>query len=379
MARIKIIAEESIPYLKGVLEELGKVTYLPNSQFSNERIKGAEWLIVRSITKCNEELLSGSDVRLITTATIGFDHIDRDYCSRAGITWFNAPGCNAQSVGLYIASALSRYKLEHPGVDFRNIVLGIVGAGNVGKAVQWYAETLGMRVLLNDPPRAEEEGPDGFVSLAQIAKESDVISFHTPITSEGRHPTYHLCDWDFISRLAKKPILINSCRGAVFDTEAVLRGMDEGLVRDLIMDCWEGEPEIPIPLMERSFIATPHIAGFSADGKCNGSRTCVEHGLAFFGLHSSHIDEMQPPAPEDPIRELAHFLEEDRLEHLLLSIYDPKEVDRKLRAEPHRFSELRKNYPYPREPLAYTLRGKSTPEELERYTKLGFHHEGTLT
>ena len=241
--KMKIIADNTVPYLKGILEPIADVSYLDSKEFTPTNIKDADALIVRSIDKCTRELLEGSRVRLITTATIGYDHIDIHYCEKTGITWKNAPGCNAASVGQYVLSSLVAVALRK-GERLAGKTIGIVGVGHVGSIVEMLCEAMGMRVLRNDPPRAEQEGEDGFVSLDTIAKEADIITLHVPLTKEGRFATRHLADHAFFDRLERKPWFINSCRGAVHDTQALLQAKRTGKVSELIIDCWENEPDI---------------------------------------------------------------------------------------------------------------------------------------
>ncbi|MDO4771116.1 4-phosphoerythronate dehydrogenase PdxB [Porphyromonas sp.] len=352
MKRPKIVAEYSVPYLRGVIEELGEVTYLPSSDFTRETIRDADWLIVRSITKCTRQLLEDSRVRLVTTATIGFDHIDTTYCESAGITWRNAPGCNAEAVGQYFAGAISRLVVEK-GFEPKGKVLGIVGVGHVGKVVKRYAEAFGMKCLLNDPPRAAAEGEEGFVSLGEIARRSDIITLHTPLTKEGEHPTFHLFDKTLVDRLERKPVVINACRGPVSDTVSLLEGLDKGKIDEIIIDCWEGEPDISNRLLERAFIATPHIAGFSADGKANGARMCVEEGLKFFGIDRHDLLSQMTPPPPSPAEVDMSCYEDQRLYRALLATFDPRKADATFRKEYTEFERLRREYDYPREPHAY--------------------------
>ena len=272
---MKFIADKTVPYLKGILDSLADITYLSSEEFTPEHVRDADALIVRSIDKCTRELLQGSRVKLITSATIGFDHIDTHYCEQAGIVWRNAPGCNARSVAQYVLAGLVARSLRL-GDSLQGKTMGIVGVGHVGKELEIVCHAYGMRVLRNDPPRAEIEGTDGFVSLETLAEEADIISFHTPLTREGRYPTFHLADDAFFNRLQKKPCIINAARGAIIDTSALLKASQSGRVGDLIIDCWEGEPHINRLLLQQAYIATPHIAGFSADGKANGTRTCLE-------------------------------------------------------------------------------------------------------
>ncbi|MFS2808290.1 4-phosphoerythronate dehydrogenase PdxB [Parabacteroides distasonis] len=358
---MKIIADNTVPYLKGILEPIADVCYLDSNEFTPTNIQEADALIVRSIDKCTRELLEGSRVRLITTATIGYDHIDTHYCDEAGITWKNAPGCNAASVGQYVLSSLISVALRK-GEDLRGKTIGIVGVGHVGSIVERLCETMGMRVLRNDPPRAEKEGNEGFVSLDTIAKEADIITLHVPLTKEGRFATYHLANQDFFNKLARKPWLINSCRGAVHDTQALLQAKQDGKISELIVDCWEDEPNINTDLLALATIATPHIAGFSADGKANGTRMCLENIERFFDIQIKKIKEVIPLAPANPQIDLNAFGEK-RIEKAILHSFNPEDIDSRLRATPDCFEWFRAHYAHPREFHAYQIIHAATQEQ----------------
>ena len=366
---MKIVADNTVPYLKGVAEPIADVTYLTSNEFTPDRIHDADVLIVRSIDKCTRELLEGSRVRLITSATIGFDHIDTRYCDEAGITWKNSPGCNAVSVAQYVLAGLVTTALRK-GETLQGKTIGIVGVGHVGKEVEKVCTAYGMKVLRNDPPRAEAEGESGFVPLDTIAAQADIITFHTPLTKEGRFATRHLADAAFFGKLRRKPWFINASRGAVHDTQALLQARKEGKVGELIIDCWENEPRIDRELLATAAIATPHIAGFSADGKANGTRTCLENIEAFFGVKVEKIGEVVPPAPANPVIDLDVFTG-NRIEQAILATFDPLAVDKALREEPDKFEWFRANYRHPREYRAYTI-AHATPDEAALLRNLGF-------
>lgn len=368
MKRVKIVAEASVPYVKGVLEDLGEVTYLPSEEFSPETIKGADWLIVRSITKCNRALLEGSSVKLITSATIGFDHIDTAYCQEAGITWYAAPGCNAEAVALYFASAIALLATE-TGYAPHGKVLGLVGVGNVGCLIERNAKAFGMSVLRNDPPRAEREGGAGFVSLDEIAVQADIIAFHTPLTKEGRFKTVHLLDDAFVDRLQRKPIVMNACRGTVTDNQALLRGLREGRIERTIIDCWEGEPHPSAELLDATWLATPHIAGFSAQGKANGARECVDHGLEYFGLTTQRRGLLFPPVMGDPRLDLTS---PQPLYEAILKAFDIRAIDRNFREKSSQFELLRRTHPYPYEPSQYRLWPDQIGKSVDAARGIGF-------
>ena len=367
---MRIIADDTIPYLKGIAEPVAEVTYLDSKSFTPERVKEADVLIVRSIDKCTPALLAGSRVKLITTATIGFDHIDTHYCEQTGIVWKNAPGCNAASVAQYVLAGLVTLSLR-TGVPLRGKTIGIVGVGHVGRIVENHCQAMGMRVLRNDPPRAAVEGTDGFASLEQIAEEADVITLHVPFTKEGHYPTYHLVDAHLLQRLAIRPWLFNSCRGAVHDTEALLTAKRTGKVSELVLDCWEHEPTISRELLAMTTLATPHIAGFSADGKANGTRACLQAIEQCFDVHFERLPQVQPPAPQDPLIDLDQWTTH-RIEQAILHTFSPERVDRTLRADPDGFEWQRNHYAHPREFSAYQVR-HATVEEANCLHQLGFN------
>lgn len=366
---MKIVTDRTVPYLRGIAETFAEVTYLSSDQFTPDAVKDADALIVRSIDKCTRTLLAGSRVRLITTATIGFDHIDTHYCDEAGIRWINAPGCNALSVGQYILASLLTLALRQ-GESLVGKTLGIVGMGHVGKEVERLATAWGMRILRNDPPRAQAEGEEGFVSLDTIAEEADIITLHVPFTREGRFATYHLADRAFFAKLKRRPWFINSCRGAVHDTAALLEAKQAGRIGSLILDCWENEPRIDRALLAETALATPHIAGFSADGKANATRACLENIARFFGIDREKIGEIVPPPPAHPQIDLDAFLDH-RVERAVLTSFNPLPVDQALRDAPEKFEAFRSNYAHPRQFEAYTVL-HATPEESALLRLLGF-------
>lgn len=335
---MKVVIDHKIPYIKEEICRIAdEVVFLPGNAFTKEDVKDADALIVRTRTKCNRGLLEGSQVKFIATATIGYDHIDTAYCQEAGITWTNCPGCNAGSVEQYIHSVLLLLKREKD-LDLTNATIGIVGVGYVGTRVARMAEELGMKVLLNDPPRAEQ-GEPSFVDLKTIARECDVITFHTPLNREGDYRTFHLADEDFLFSLKRTPYIINSSRGEVVDTAALLAALAAGKVKDAIIDTWEYEPNISRELMEVAFLATPHIAGYSADGKANATRMSLEALCRFF-----HIEATFDVTPD---KVDIHF--SDDKEEAFLQAYNPKRDSEWLKACPEKFEWFRGNYPVRRE------------------------------
>jgi erythronate-4-phosphate dehydrogenase len=280
---MKIIVEKNIPFIHGLLDAYATVEYLAPEAITPAAMRDADALITRTRTRCDSSLLDGSACRFIATATIGTDHIDLEYCRSHGITVANAPGCNAPAVAQYVlASVLSWLDDKSPV----GLTLAVVGVGHVGSIVARWAEGLGMRVLRVDPPRAEAEGnaDNVFSTLADAAREADIITFHTPLTRKGRHATYHLADADFFASLRRKPLIINSARGPIVDNDALVEALDNDTVDGAVIDCWEGEPHISPELLQRTFIATPHIAGYSREGKIRATVMALNALTAHFSL-----------------------------------------------------------------------------------------------
>ena len=336
---MKVIVDDKIPYIREALAQVAdEVVYLPGASFTREAVADADALIVRTRTRCNCDLLAGSRVKFIATATIGYDHIDTTYCKEAGIQWTNCPGCNAGSVEQYVHSVLLLLKREK-GLSLKDATLGIVGVGHVGSRVARMAKELGMRVLLNDPPRADR-GEEGFVGLDVLAKECDVLTFHTPLYKEGIYRTYHLVNNELLFSLKRKPYLINSSRGEVVDTASLLAALSAGKVKDAIIDTWENEPEINKDLLKVAYLATPHIAGYSADGKANASRMSLEALCKFFHIDASF--EIVPPAL--PCMDIP-----DDEDEAFLQRYNPTRDSEWLKNAPEKFEWFRGHYPLRRE------------------------------
>lgn len=344
---MKIIIDNKIPYIKEAIEQIAEeMVYASGKDFTPELVRDADALIIRTRTRCNRELLDGSRVKFIATATIGFDHIDTEYCRATGITWTNAPGCNSASVAQYIESVLALLRLTR-GKRLDEMCIGIVGVGNVGSKIIKVAQAQGMRVLLNDLPREEKEGGAAFCSLAKMTQECDVITFHVPLYKEGKYQTYHLADESFFRSLKRKPILINTSRGEVIETGALLNALQTGKISDAIIDVWEYEPEINLELLNKVFIGTPHIAGYSADGKANATRMSLDALCRFFGMNASYT--IMPPSPE------SNRIDAATAEDALIKMYDPRRDSNALKSHPELFEQLRGNYPLRREKEAYTI------------------------
>ena len=341
MTNPKIVIDDKIPYIKETISKLtNRAVYIPGNMIGNDDIRDADALIIRTRTHCDAQLLKGSNVKFVATATIGYDHIDTNYMEQADIKWINCPGCNASSVAQYIDAVLTLIKTEKH-IDIQKQTIGIVGCGHVGKKVVEVAKRKGMNILVCDPPRSDAEGEKGFVSMEQIAKEADIITFHVPLTKEGRYPTYHLANETLFDSLSKRPIIINSSRGAVVDNDALLYAINYNKVKDAVIDTWENEPNINKELLKRVWIGTPHIAGYSADGKTNADNMVISALCEFFSL------PMQPAIcpPEIPNADLCPKNEDERT----LFFYNPIPESNKLKLEPEKFEWFRNNYPLRRE------------------------------
>ncbi|MGD0583490.1 MAG: 4-phosphoerythronate dehydrogenase PdxB [Bacteroidales bacterium] len=354
---IKIVADDRIPFLKGILEPYADVKYLPGRDIDRKSISGADALIIRTRTKCTEQLLKGSDIKFIGTATIGFDHIDTRYCDSNGIKWTNAPGCNSSSVQQYVAAALLKISNEFR-FPLKDKTMGIAGVGNVGSKIEKMAALLGMKVLLNDPPRARKEGPERFTYIETLLKESDIISLHVPLTIVGQDKTYHMINDGSLKKVKKGTWLINSSRGEVADTVSLKRALASGKLAGAVLDVWEHEPDIDQELMHISFIATPHIAGYSTDGKANGTANVVNDLANFFNLQIKNWYPYDLPEPEEPVIEISCKGKdtEDIIREAVDHTYNISEDDLKLRFSPADFENQRGNYKVRREFPAYSVK-----------------------
>ncbi len=332
---MKIVVDDKIPYIREKLEALAdEVVYLPGSAIKSEDVRDADALVIRTRTHCDEQLLKGSKVRLIATATIGFDHLDVQWLKQAGISWTNCPGCNSGSVAQYLECSLLLLQ-QQQGLRLAGTTIGIVGCGHVGSKVKAVANRLGLRVLVCDPPLA----PTGAVPLDVIAREADIITFHVPLTKEGDCPTWHMADDRFFHQLSRVPYIINTSRGEVVDNHALLTALKEGRVKDAILDVWEGEPAINRDLLQRVFIATPHIAGYSADGKVNADNMVIDALCRVF--HLPHPGIITPPPLPADFKETGSPLD----------YYNPILDSEKLKNNPETFEMLRNNYPLRREKM----------------------------
>ena len=311
-----IIIDKGIPFLDGVFGSDIEVLHLAPEDITADVVREADALFVRTRTRIDKELLAGSKVRFVATATIGFDHIDQDYCRETGIHWVSCPGCNAQAVCDYVEEAIFSIKSGESA-----LTIGIVGYGHVGKLVAQMAERNGYRVLLSDPPLGIG------MSLKELAPQCDVLTFHTPLTREGKHTTYHLCNADILPLCKHNTLIINAARGGVVDEQALMDNLkgENGKVQAVI-DCWENEPQLNHELLELVDLASFHIAGYSIQGKMNASEMCLRAFCEFFSLPILSINKKAVP------------LQGDSAPGWL------KRISNQLKATPEHFEQLRKQY-----------------------------------
>ena len=332
---MKIIADKNIPFLEGRVKA-AELLQLKASDIDADIVRDADALIVRTRTACGEELLKDSKVKIIASATIGTDHIDIPWCQQNGIVVKNAPGCNAPGVALYVWSNLLRN-----GFDPSKHTLGIIGCGNVGGIVAEWGKRLGANVLVCDPPRKEMGYTDReYLPMEEVLSKSDAITLHTPLTKDGKHPTYHLIGGDSVACLKPGAIFINAARGEVADTGTLISAIEEGRIRRSIIDTWEGEPDIDRKLLSLADTATCHIAGYSIEGKQRATRMALEAVAETLGLEAD-LEGLQGPYKEPEI------LTPD----IIIEAYDPKEMTGALKTSPSSFETLRNAYPLHKEIL----------------------------
>lgn len=275
---MKIVADVNIPLVEKVFGSYGRVRCVPGREITNEMVKDASVLLVRSVTSVNEELLRDSAVKFVATATIGTDHVDQEYLRKNNIGFAYAPGCNAESVAQYVVAALLRQS-RASGISLADTTLGIVGVGNVGSRMLRLAQLLGIKCLLNDPPKQRRTGAEVFRPLDEVLAAADVVTLHVPLTGEGPDATYHLVNNDFLTTMKDGAVLLNTSRGRVVDEKVLRAGRDR--LGGLVLDVWESEPRISVETMKIADIATPHIAGYSYDGKVRGVQMIYEAFCAF--------------------------------------------------------------------------------------------------
>ena len=347
---MRIVADPNIPFVQEAFGPLGEARLVPGREIDASSVRDADALLVRSVTPVNASLLHGSPVKFVGTATIGTDHIDEAYLKSKGIGFASAQGSNANSVAEYVVAAMLEMARRQK-FRLRDKTLGVIGVGHVGTLVVRNAQALGMRVLQNDPPRAVAEKGPQFVPLERLLTEADILTLHVPLTRDGPDATFHLFDKDRLATLKlRKPILINTSRGAVVDNKALLKAIDGEWLGGVVLDVWENEPNISPELLDVVDLGTPHIAGYSFDGKVNGTRMIYTALCDFFDIKA--IWEPALPPPPDPRVELTVSSGEDDeevLRRVVRRLYDITADDTALRQNILGFDKLRAEYPIRRE------------------------------
>ena len=374
-----IVADENIPLVKEFFGGLGEVRCLPGRQIGPSDVQDADALIVRSVTPVNKDLLAGSRVRFVGTCTIGVDHLDQDFLAAQGIGWSSAPGCNANSVVEYVYSALC-----HLNINWLELRIGIIGCGNVGGLLYQRLKAQGVKVCCYDPNLNLQQNSD-LVDLDTVMA-CDLVSMHTPLVTTGPHPSFHLLDAEKLQLLKKDAVLINCGRGPVIDNQALLQVLNQRTDLRVVLDVWEPEPDISLELLEKVALGSPHIAGYSYDGKLNGTQM-------IYKALCKHLDKV----PQVNLEQLVPALENNVLtieaannpwaiaQSLIKQVYDISSDDNNLRTlakavQQQRlsigkgFDELRKHYPQRREFHNYRVElPKGASPELKAWLSvLGF-------
>jgi len=356
---LRLIVDENIAFADKAFAQFGKVNLMPGRKINNSALKETDVLIVRSITNVGEDLLKNTPVKFVGTATIGTDHIDLDYLKSKNIFFTDAKGCNAYSVTEYVFASLLNFAVKF-GLSLKDKSIGIVGVGNVGSKVAAFAEALGMKVLLNDPPLKRTGDKRNFVELDEILK-CDIVTLHTPLNLNGIDNTYHLFNSDNLNMLKDGTILINTSRGAVINNNGLLDVLSKKKLK-LVLDVWENEPDINIELVKKVLIATPHIAGYSFEGKVNGTKIIYESLCEYLGQDKTFKFDL--PIPQESILLFNNSNKlETGLNNLISSVYSIQDDDNRMRKiiemekdERVKYFDLqRKNYPRRREFNNYTI------------------------
>lgn len=332
---MKIIVDQAIPYIKDRIPDEVETVYMAGNAITEKEVKDAVAMVIRTRTLCNESLLKDSTVKLVATATIGTDHIDIPWCEKNGIMVKSAPGCNAPGVAQYVLSSLMR-----AGFDRRHHTLGIIGYGNVGSTVADWAKQIGIRVKISDPPRKDSGHTDAeYLEMKELLSTCEALTLHVPLTDSGLYPTNKMIGKEELSMMSRGTILINSSRGGVVDEESLKEKLREGGIK-AVVDVWENEPEIDPELVDLAFIATPHIAGYSEEGKKRGTGMALQALEEILGVNVNIKGlECIPPVGRSVTRELIE------------GSYNPLDDTRKLKSAVSDFEFLRNNYNYRHEPL----------------------------
>jgi erythronate-4-phosphate dehydrogenase len=381
---VKIVADQNIPHVAACFSHLGEVTLFNGREITPAAVAEADVLLVRSVTKVNEALLAKSSIKFVATATIGIEHVDVSYLESRGMGFASAPGSNAMSVADWVTAVLLTLG-EKYAIDLAASSIGIIGVGNVGSRVVCKCAGLGMRTVLNDPPLARQTGEDQYQPLEDVYG-CDFVTVHTPLTHDGEDMTYHLADIHFFERLKPGALFINAARGGVHDTAGLQVALESGHLRAAALDVWENEPEIDPALLRLVDIATPHIAGYSLDGKIAGLLMIYQAVCQYFNLTAEHQARDFLPEPEikmisltpsaaplqrqvfDVVRQVYPIARDDARTREILGLAPAERAAY--------FDSLRKNYPVRREFHNTSVTGEASNDALTKILAgIGFQTE----
>jgi len=374
---MKLVVDENIALAEEAFGSFGELLLVNGRGIKNEILRDADILIVRSITNVNKELLSDTKVRFVGTATIGTDHIDTEYLSQEGIEFSDAKGCNANSVAEYVIAALMRIAVEE-NISFKDKSIGVIGVGNVGSRVVMYAEALGLEIIKNDPPKERTNIGSGYSTLEDTIK-ADIVTLHVPLNLTGIDRTFHLLNENNFNSLKQGAILINTSRGAVIANDALLNVIDKKQFK-VVLDVWEGEPQVNTVLLEKVKLGTAHIAGYSLEGKVNGTKMIYDSLRSFTNSITDWIPNL-PNIHNTEIEMPSAGTDEEKLNFIFNQVYNIKNDDSLIRKLPtikkderkRYFDKLRKKYSIRREFSNYTVKIKNDDRGLiELLSKLGF-------
>lgn len=383
---MKIVIDENIPYGAEAFETLGEVRAMSGRDVTRDAVKDADMLVVRSITKVNAKLLGGTRVRFVGTATIGTDHVDTEWLGQNHVGFASAPGSNANSVAEYVMTALL-VLARRKGFRLRDRSIAVMGVGNVGGKVAAKARALGMTVLMNDPPRfsnPREPNRDRFVEMDEVVlAEPDIVTFHVPLEKGTRWPTFHMAGEAFFDDLAEGCIFINTSRGGVHVTGALHDTIDSGKLGAAVLDVWENEPTIDVELMKKADIVSPHVAGYSFDGKVNGTRMVYHAACQHLGAEPTWSPTLPaPPCPALKLSAGGGRDPEDVIREAALKVYDIEADDARMRELAKlpadqvgpAFDRLRKEYPVRREFYLTEVELTNADDKLAgRLERMGFN------
>lgn len=370
---MQILADQNMPLVEEFFSEIGQITRFTGRELSPEQLRDTDVLLVRSITQVDQTLLNTADkLKFVGTATIGTDHIDQQLLSDKGIAFSSAPGCNATAVAEYVIASLFALAQED-GFSLKGKTVGVVGVGNIGSRLVTKLEALGCQVLLCDPPKQDNGQLEQGVNLEHILENADIVSFHVPLVKEGNYKTRHLLNANNLPKLKEGAVVINSCRGDVIDNQALLQFMRDGANLSLVLDVWEGEPDIEQALIPFTRIGSVHIAGHSLEGKAGGTEMLYHALCDTLGLAVKHTMADFLPQPELKEVWLGSSFNGTNIAQLVHSVYDARRDFGLLKSELNSkgFDYLRKNYPGRRE--FSTLTVHCACSELTKYlSQLGF-------